>query len=435
MPSLFLRVEPKIIPKVVLVTLVASLAGQPLPAASGQDQWPDLLGPQRQGQIAGPATPLPDRLPAGPLQPLWQLAVGQGYAGVSVRDSQVALFQRQGDTERLSLHRLSDGGQLWQVELPAGYRGGIDADRGPRCVPVQTDRLVIIYGAAGDLAAVERATGEVRWRLPLREQFRAEDGYFGAGSTPLVLEDRVIVNVGGARSGGIVAVALEDGRQLWASGGFQASYAGPQRLPHPTRSLVLVPTRLEAVGLDAADGRELFRFPFGSRGPTVNAATPIQVDDQHLLLTASYGVGATLIGWDPTTAQMRLVYQGSPILESQYATPVMCQGRLFGSNGREDVGQASYRCIDPLQQRLIWEQAGIGVAHSLSDAAHVLVVGIDGRLHLLDPTSDRWQPISESRLPEGTYRALPAWADGLLIVRDSQPGRQRLLAFPLAPSR
>lgn len=435
MPSLFSSVEPTTTSRLMMLAVLMSVAGRPLPATVGQDQWSDLLGPDRQGTIAATASPLPDRLPPGPLKPIWQMEVGQGYAGVSVRDSQVALFQRQGDSERLSLHRLSDGGQLWQVELPASYRGGIDADRGPRAVPVQTDRLVIIYGAGGDLSAVERATGEVRWRLPLREQFRAEEGYFGAGSTPLVLEDRVIVNVGGARSGGIVAVALEDGRQLWASGGFQASYAGPQRLPDAARSLVLVPTRLDAVGLDAADGRELFRFPFGSRGPTVNAATPIPVDDQHLLLTASYGIGATLIAWDSTTDQMRLVYQGSSILESQYATPVMCQGRMFGSNGREDMGQASYRCIDPLQQRLIWEQAGIGVAHSLSDASHVLVVGIDGRLHLLNPTSDRWQPVSESRLPEGTYRALPAWADGLLIVRDSRPGRQRLLAFKLAPSR
>ena len=434
MPSLFSNIEPKIMSRIVRLAVLASLAGWHLPAAFGQDQWSDLLGPNRQGQITGTAKPLPARLPPGPLQPLWQLEVGQGYAGVSVRDSQVAVFQRQGDQERLSLHRLSDGGQLWQVELAAGYRGGIDADRGPRSVPVQTDRLVITYGAAGDLAAVERATGEIRWRLPLREQFRAEDGYFGAGSTPLVLEDRVIVNVGGSRSGGIVAVALEDGQQLWATGGFQASYAGPQRLPDPARAMVLVPTRLDAVGLDAADGRELFRFPFGSRGPTVNAATPIQVDDQHLLLTASYGIGATLVGWDPVTEQMRLVYQGSPILESQYATPVMCQGRLFGSHGREDVGQASYRCIAPLQPQLIWEQPGIGVAHSLSDSAHVLLVGIDGRLHLLDPTSDSWQPISESRLPSGTYRALPAWAEGMLIVRDSQPGQQRLLAFSLYPN-
>jgi outer membrane protein assembly factor BamB len=60
------------------------------------------------------------------------------------------------------------------------------------------------------------ADGTLHWQRKTHEDFEALEGYFGAGSTPLVEAGRIIVNVGGAKAGaGVVAFDLKTGRDLW----------------------------------------------------------------------------------------------------------------------------------------------------------------------------------------------------------------------------
>ena len=93
-------------------------------------------------------------------------------------------------------------------------------------------------------------------------------------------------------------------------------------------------TRLNAVGIDPANGRPVFEFPFGKRGPTVNAAAPL-VFEEHLFLTSSYGVGAVLARLKETSAE--IVWRKQDTMSSQYTTPVYHRGFLYGTDGREDI--------------------------------------------------------------------------------------------------
>ncbi len=156
------------------------------------------------------------------------------------------------------------------------------------------------------------------WQRALRAEYQADDGYFGAGSSPVVLEDRIIVNVGG-KKGGVVAVQLKDGKTLWTATEYEASYAAPI-LIGTKKSFVVVPTRLKTVAIDVRDGRVLWEIPFGQRGPTVNAATPIALSKSKLFLTASYGIGSIVL---EANEQAGKVVKASENMSSQYASPVL----------------------------------------------------------------------------------------------------------------
>ena len=68
-------------------------------------------------------------------------------------------------------------------------------------VPLIHDDKVIAYGAQGMLWCQGLAKGETIWSHDTHADYQAPAGYFGAGSSPIVVDDKVIVNVGGARSG------------------------------------------------------------------------------------------------------------------------------------------------------------------------------------------------------------------------------------------
>ncbi len=376
-----------------------------------------MLGPERSGQaLLNADLKLPWPADAAVA---WQAEVGSGYAGPAVVGEQVLVLHRQGDDEVLESLELSSGQSRWRTTWPASYRSTIDPDDGPRCVPTVAShgdsQTAISYGAAGDLTAVDVHTGKLRWHRPLRSEYHAEDGYFGAGSAPLVLGQRIIVCLGGKRAG-IIAVDLQTGNTLWTATDYDASYAAPIAVDANT---VLVVTRLNTVLVDVASGQVLSEIRFGSRGPTVNAATPITIGSERYLLTASYGVGMTIL----STAGRQLDEQlrGSDLLSSQYATPVVSGGRLIGIDGRADVGVASLRSIDLESQKIVWNQAEFGTAHLIAIGPQVLSLTSSGRLALIDATADSYREVAHSQLPAGTYRAPPALVSSQLIVRDS-PG-------------
>lgn len=403
------------------VACLASVARQ----APAQD-WPQILGPTRNGQAVD--SQLSDDWPTQ-LEARWTFPLGSGYAGPAIIKGRVLVPHRQNAREQLTSLDLATGRPGWVAEWDANYRGGLNPDDGPRCVPAVQDGVAVCYDASGSLTAVDTTTGKLLWKRPLRQEYQAEDGYFGAGSSPLIVDDLVVVCLGGEQAG-ILAVELGSGRTRWTATAYDASYASPIQIQSGGKTFVLVVTRLNTVLVDPIDGVVYDDVRFGSRGPTVNAATPIAVGKGRYLLTASYGVGATLLR--PSGTDLESLFAGSDLLYSQYNTPVFVQNKVLGINGREDVGIASLRAIDIDSQQVLWEQAEFGTAHLLAVGDRVLALTLDGRLRLIDARAKEYRLLAETRLPSGTYRALPALANNRLLVRATQgPSQSQLLMLEL----
>ncbi|MFO0870405.1 MAG: PQQ-binding-like beta-propeller repeat protein [Pirellulales bacterium] len=402
----------------------ALLVTLPLLSATAGD-WPQILGPRRDGVADGET--LPASWPAGGPVRLWRVELGQGYAGPAVAGQRVVVFHRVGSQERIEAFDLGRGTRLWKADFPASYRGGYDSDLGPRCVPVIAGDAVVVYGPAGDLRCVALQDGTTRWSRSLLSELGGEEGYFGAGSTPLVVGQRVLVNVGGRDGAGIVACDLATGQTVWSTGEDAASYAAPTLTTHGQQPAAVFVTRLHCVAVDPATGKTLFRFPFGKRGPTVNAATPL-VFDQQLFVSASYGVGAALKDWSGES--LANVWDNDDTLSSQYTTPVYYEGRLYGTHGREDVGRAALRCVVARSGQVAWEVPNFGVAHVIRAGDKLLLVTADGRVVLAQATPAAFRSLGEFTLPDVKTRALPALASGRLLLRTTRAaGGGELVCF------
>ncbi|HND51873.1 MAG TPA: PQQ-binding-like beta-propeller repeat protein, partial [Pirellulaceae bacterium] len=387
--------------------------------------WPQILGPTRDGSAVGEK--LTETWPASGPKVAWKHPVQQGYAGPAVVGSRVFVFHRDGDKERLEALDLATGKPIWKTEFAANYRGGIDADRGPRCVPLVHKDAVYVYGPGGMLHAVTAADGKLRWSRDTAGDFEADDGYFGFGSTPIILGDKLVVNVGG-RGGAIIAFNLADGSTAWKAAADAASYSAPTLATIAGKPSAVFVTRLKCIAVSPA-GDVLFQFPFGKRGPTVNAATPLVFDD-HLFLTASYGIGGQLLSLGAEAPKP--VWSDDSTLSSQYATPVYYQGHLYGTHGREDTGDAAeLRCIEAKSKRIVWSSPNFGVAHVIRSGDKLLLLKTTGELVLAQAAPGAYKPLATAKISNDTTRALPALSQGRLVLRtnDGRGGGGQLMTL------
>jgi outer membrane protein assembly factor BamB len=382
--------------------------------------WPQILGPTRSGKAEGER--LLEKWPAGGPKVLWRYRLGSGYAGAAAAGQRVIVFHRSGANERIECLDAASGKSQWKADFPAQYRGGVNADQGPRCVPLVSGGSVYGFGAAGDLYAVSLESGKKLWTRELYADYDGKEGYFGAGSTPILVGGKLLVNVGG-RQAGIVALDPATGKTSWQTSNEAASYSAATAVKLDGKEQAVFVTRLNCVLVEPASGKVTTLFPFGASGPTVNAATPLVVGGK-VFTTASYGVGAMCATLAGGSAQK--VWANDETLSSQYSTPVEYEGFLYGNHGREDIGVAELRCIEAASGKVRWAEPEFGVTHTILADGKLLLQTADGKLVLAaaDPTG--YRELASAQIARGPTRALPALSAGKLYVRTGEGGGELL---------
>lgn len=417
--------------KVYITALFFGLVSLLVDSDLAAKDWPQILGPSRDGTAENESVAAWQ----GKLPIEWSYDCGAGYAGVAVADGRVFVWHREDDRELLDCVNAADGKRLWRQSFDAYYRGGVDPDTGPRCVPVVSQKAVIVHGAGGDLHAVSTENGKTLWTRSLRGDYDADDGYFGAGSTPLVVTDStaakslVVVEVGGRSGAGLVALDFQTGKTVWKTLNSEAAYASPVTMKIDGKFRIAALMRLSLAIIEPASGKVLQEIPFGKRGPTVNAATPL-VDGQQVFLTASYGIGCKML--QISSNEYKSLWKNDSVISSQYVTPVKVGSHLYAVTGRDDMGTPGLCCVEWQTGEQAWVNDAFGTAHMIVVGDKIIAQNVDGRLDLLAANPKALTVLASSPLPEGTYRSLPALSDGVVFCRRSKtPQTSQIVAIKL----
>src|SRR5262245_10741569 len=287
--------------------------------------WPQFLGPQRNGIYTGP--PLSTSWPAGGPKKVWEKRVGQGFAGPVVASGRVIVFHRVASEEVVDALDAKTAQAQWHFAYPTTYRDDFGFDEGPRAVPVVANNRVYTFGAEGQLHALDFATGRKIWRFNTMRRFGVRKGFFGAAGSPLVEDGRVIANVGGmdgTKGAGIVAFNAETGAVLWTATNDQASYSSPVGATLGGKRVAVFFTRRGLEGIDPATGAVIFERMWRSRSAaSVNAATPLVIND-IIFVSATYETGAAAL--KVTGSDLKPLWQSDEVLSNHYATAVYSNG-------------------------------------------------------------------------------------------------------------
>ena len=376
--------------------------------------WPQFLGPRRDGSSE---EAIRRELPKGGLKPLWKHEVGAGWAGPVAADGKVWIFHRVENFERLECLDAATGKTEWKADERTKYRDNFGFDEGPRATPVVTKEVIFTFGAAGELTAFDRKTGKKMWRKALHDDYQVKPAFFGTGSSPIVMDGELILNLG-AKDAGFVAFDPMTGKELWASEGEAVSYSSPVAAKIRGEELAIFFTRDGLVGLSPKKGEIRFRQAWRPRNPnSVNAASPVVRGDQ-ILVSTSYNTGAILVEVGKDFA-VKKIWSNDESLSCHYSTPVLVGDFLFGIDGRQEYG-GKLRCVEWATGKARWTEDTVGTSSLIAAKDAVLAWGEKGELVAFEPSAEKFKLLWRAEVLEGTCRAAPALADGVIYVRSEK---------------
>jgi outer membrane protein assembly factor BamB len=264
--------------------------------------WTDFRGPRRDGRYK--QTPIRTNWPAGGLPRLWRQPIGGGYASFTAAEGRAFTIEQRREQEVVAAYNVETGRELWTHAWDASFTESMGGD-GPRATPTWHDARVYALGATGELRCLDAATGSLIWRRNVLEDARATNLAWAMAASPLIVDDKVIVQPGGSPGRSVVAYHKLTGELIWSALDDVQAYTSPMLVTLGGVRQILAVTASRVVGLSIKDGMLLWEYPWVI--PTVpNMAQPIELGDDRLFLSAAYGHGAAVIALSRTGDTFRV---------------------------------------------------------------------------------------------------------------------------------
>lgn len=244
------------------------------------EEWSQFRGPNGAGHAVG-QQPLPAEI--GPdKNVLWKVELPAGHGSPAIHGDRIYLTAARGKTLlTLALDRAT-GKTLWQAEAPVKTlekihaTGGSYAQSSPA---TDGEHVVSFFGSSGLLCY--DAAGKLLWH----QAMGPFNNDFGAGSSPIIVGDRVILNQDHDSDSCLTAFDKKTGKILWKTdrAEFRRGYATPIVWDVDGRKQIVVPGTLRVVGYDLETGKEVWTVRGIAR--LVNT-TPVVGPNGTLYLTA-----------------------------------------------------------------------------------------------------------------------------------------------------
>jgi outer membrane protein assembly factor BamB len=389
-------------PHVRIHALLIVLAGVALVAGPAFGDWPQFLGPDRDGKVSEAELAVgPDaKLPA-----VWQKEIGIGYSSFAVRDGKVYTMGNNGAKDIVYCLDAETGKEIWTHTYPAKL--GIGGFNGPRSTPAVDEENVYTLSFAGLLHCLDAEKGTVKWKVDLAKM-GLKAPRWGFSGSPLLDGDLVLLE-----AGPVLAFKKADGQLAWRSQPKPAGYSSPITFTLDGNKVVAA---FDAAGLSVVDhgtGRPLYNYvwktPYG-----VNACTPMVIGNK-VFITSGYRVGGALV--ELTGSGVREIWK-SKALGAQCNNPVLVDGHLYGFDGNVG-GRGKLKCVRLADGKEMWSVRGLGAGSLIVAGDKLVILGEKGQLILADPDTGQLKKIVERDILGGDYCwTPPVLADGKIYARN-----------------
>lgn len=401
------------------VLVVSSLASL---AAPRGDEWPEYRGPGRDGASRAAAIPATW---SESKNVRWKTAIhGRGWSSPVVSDGRIWLTTATPEGKRMSVLAVDfDSGRivhdrvLFEIESPE-HRNSLNSYASPS--PVAADGRVYVHFGTYGTACLDAETGETLWE----RRDLVCDHIEGPGSSPILHDDRLYLNVDGGDVQYVVALHASSGETAWRTDrtaelaplapDFRKAYATPvivtaQTEDGPREELVSTGA-VATYGYDPATGEELWRVKHGGFSVASRAAV---IGDRVIVSTGFMRPSLVAIraGGSGDVTESRVLWRNNRGVATM-PSPVVVDGRLFQVSDR---GMAS--AVDLKTGETLWQER-LGADHCASPifaAERIYFFDREGKTTVVRPSAE-FEKLGEMRLDAG-FMASPAIVGDALVLR------------------
>jgi outer membrane protein assembly factor BamB len=397
--------------------VLLSLFSQPAAAYGGD--WPQFLGPDRNG--ISPETGLLQSLSPESAKTVWKTPLGVGMSGIAI-SSNIACTLYQTDTEQLAVALNAETGKpIWQTPLAPAYENSMG--NGPRATPAISNGKVFVYTGEGILAALNLKDGKLLWSVNVPKSLGGQPNEYGCSCSPLVTDKLVIVQSGTAAAQ-TAAWNIDTGKLAWKAGSGNAGYSSPILATLAGRRQVVVFNASGASGLDPQTGSELWNYEFPTEYDC-NTATPVILNETQLLISAGENHGAVILelSADGNSLTAKEIWQSlgkDSQLRAEWQTPVVHEGHVYALDNSGSAGPiTNLVCVRLSDHKTVWQKPRFGKSNLILADGRLWLTNMDGEVILIAASPAGFKELGRMPVLQTTRQA-PSLANGLLYVRDDE---------------
>ncbi|MBN1671158.1 MAG: PQQ-binding-like beta-propeller repeat protein [Kiritimatiellae bacterium] len=400
-----------------------ALARMP-PVSKGEADWPCWRGANRDGRSMQTGI---RKDWSGGLRKLWQVnylcqdSQTATWSAPVVQGSRLVVPGRDAARDLVLCLDPETGRLIWEQSYAAKVGGSHGP--GPRATPYIDDDRVYTFGRGGDLVCWRLADGKKIWAQNV-DELGGKGPTWGHASSPLVYEDKVIVQGGGD----VLVVAFDKltGRLAWKSMTGIAGYASPVVAPTPNGPRLLIFFGTGFTCLDPGNGKSFWSIPWET-AYDANAPTPA-VAGTTVFITSGYKTGCQALRLADTEPE---ILWRNKTIASHHSDPIIVDGHVYGYSGQSTQNKGDFKCVALDTGEEKWSTNQVGWGTVLYVDGHLLCMDIRGNLCLVKPDPGGFRKVTEWRgaLGEVTHPAwtIPVVANGRIFLRYIQ----RLVCYSL----
>jgi outer membrane protein assembly factor BamB len=337
-----------------LATTVLLIIGLFLINIIEAQEWPDWRGSNRDGiwredNIIG-------KFKSNIIPLKWSIPVGAGYSGPTVSGGKVYLtdrIEKPEEKERVLCVNSDNGQIIWTYSYACQY-GNVGYPDGPRASVVISDGKAYSLGTMGQLFCFNAQSGTVIWMHDLNREYQLIMPTWGIAATPLIFENKIILQAGGKDGASVLALDKNSGKEIWRSMDDEISYSAPILIRQAGMPVLVVWTAENLNGLDPETGKVYWRIPFPVKmGMAIS--TPVLYKDY--LFVSCFFSGSLLVklNQETLTAQKIWLRAGASELRTDALhctinTPFIKDDFIYGVDSYGEL-----RCLNLENGDRVWE--------------------------------------------------------------------------------
>ena len=344
---------------------------------------------------------------------LWHFdKLDEGHSSIAVDDDKIYVTGMTKDVGYLYIFDL-DGKLLNKKTYGKEWDKSYNGSRGTITI---NEGKIYIHSGIGDLVCMDQNTLNILWRKNLITDFGGENIRWGVTESPLIIDDKVILTVGGKKHN-IVALNKNDGSLIWSSPGKGdlSSYCSPLYIDNIEVPQIVTTMEKNIVGIEAATGKLLWSRKFESqRG--INPNTPVYDGKDMVLITNGYERGSVMLRLTNGGRSVEKVWENDDIKSKHGGIVKIEEYAYIGGDGR--AGDA-WHCVDWNTGKVQYKDKSITSGVVIANDGMLYCYSEKGEMALVKATPEKFDLVSKFPITLGTdqHWAHPVIYKGVLYVR------------------
>lgn len=401
--------------------------------------WPRFRGSDFDN-ISKDNAPLAERWDTSGPPVLWQITLGEGYAGPAVFNGRVYVldYNEKRKSDMLRCFSLKTGSELWRRWYTVEFKRNHGYSR---TIPAITEKYVVTIGPRSHMMCVDPLSGEMIWALDLEKEYGIRGTLKGritpefySGQCPLIDNNMAVIAPGGKAL--MAGIDCSTGKEVWRtpnSDSLRMSHTSIMPMTIHGKKMYVYAALGGVCGVSAeGDDRGQLLWKTTEWSPSIAVASPLSLGNGEIAAFGSYGAGTARIKVSRNesggfTASVTEQHKASAGMASEQHTPIMT-GDYIWTVLPENAGALKKQLACFNKSNLVtpvWSSGkemrfGKGMGPFIMSKNKLFLLDDEGTLYLFTISEKEATLVSSHKV----MNAVEAWspmalAGKYLLIRDS----------------